>query len=80
MKTIRFKGHKNIVGSRVAQARIRAGLKQEDLAAKMQVLEVQMNQQAISKLENDDRIVTDYEVVCLSKALDVSPLWLLGVC
>lgn len=44
---------------------------QSDLAAKMQVLGVNIDQQMISKIENNTRIVTDYELVCFCLALNI---------
>ena len=35
----------------------------------MQVLGVNIDQQAISNIENNRRIVTDYELACFCKAL-----------
>ena len=45
----------------------------------MQSLNVNMDQQMISKIEKNNRIVTDYEVVCFAKALHVTVLYLLGI-
>lgn len=76
MKTIAFNGHKNIIHSRLVQERERLGLSQQNLAEKMQVFGVSIDQQAISKIELDKRIVTDYELICICKVLriDVSQL------
>lgn len=78
MKTIRFGAHKNIIFDRLAQARKEHGLSQGELAAKMQVLGVVIDQQAISKIEHDKRVVTDYELLCFCKALKIELAWLLG--
>ena len=37
-----------------------------------------MDQQMISKIENNMRIVTDYELACFCQILDVTPEELLG--
>ncbi|MEG2087570.1 MAG: helix-turn-helix transcriptional regulator [Angelakisella sp.] len=78
MKTIRFCGHKNIIHTRLIQAREAHLLSQQQLAAKLQLLEVSIDQQAISKIELDKRIVTDYELMCLCKVLHVKAAWLMG--
>ncbi|MFR1474376.1 MAG: hypothetical protein ACLSB9_00900 [Hydrogeniiclostridium mannosilyticum] len=36
------------------------------------MLGVNLDQQMISKIENNTRMVTDYELACFSMALDVS--------
>jgi len=71
---------RNIVGGRVAQARKAAkpAITQADLIARLQVLGAMMDQPALSKIESDQRPVTDIEVVALAKALKVSVAWLLG--
>lgn len=78
MKTIRFGEHKNIVHNRLAQLREERGLTQQELAVQLQVLGVNVDQQAISKIELDNRIVTDYELVCLCKVLKTDEVWLTG--
>lgn len=60
---------KNVVGKRLRQIRKRQKVTQLDLAARMQVLGVNIDQQAISNIENNKRIVTDYELACFCKAL-----------
>ena len=71
-------GNKNIVHKRLKVARKKARLSQDDLAAKMQTLNVNIDQQMISRIERNQRIVTDYEVVCFAKALKLNPIWLLS--
>lgn len=68
---------KNIVGSRVRQARKVARITQGDLVARLQVLDMRIDQSGLSKLENGQRPVTDAEVVALARALKVSVAWLL---
>lgn len=60
---------KNIIGQKLRQVRKKSKVTQEDLAARMQILGVNIDQQAISNIENNKRIVTDYELVCFCKAL-----------
>jgi len=71
---------RNIVGGRVSQARKAAkpAITQADLIARLQVLGVMMDQPALSKIESEQRPVTDIEVVAFAKALKVSVVWLLG--
>jgi len=69
-----------VVGPRLRQARklARPPLSQVDLAARLQVLGLKIDQSAISKIEQGSRPVLDVEVVALAKALKVSTAWLLG--
>jgi len=71
---------KNIVGSRVRQARRTAKprITQLDLVARLQLVGLSIDQSGLSKLENGRRPVTDIEVVALARALKVSVAWLLG--
>ena len=78
MKTIQFLNQKNIIHKRLLLARKKANLSQQQLAAKLQTMGVSIDQQAISKIEKNARIVTDYEVVCLCRALTIEESWLLG--
>ena len=70
---------KNIVGVRVREARkaTRPLITQTDLIARLQVLDMVIDQPGLSKIENGQRPVTDIEVVALAKALKVTEEWLL---
>ena len=76
MKKIQFDNQKNIIARQLKASRLRAGMSQEQLAAKMQLMGVNIDQQMISKIERNDRIVTDYELACFSIVLktDISLL------
>lgn len=69
-----------MVGARVRQARKLATprVSQVDLAARLQLMGLKIDQSAVSKIEQGYRPVLDLEVVALAKALKVSPSWLLG--
>jgi len=69
---------KNIVGSRVREARkaARPPITQTDLVARLQVLGMTIDQSALSKIEGGQRPVADIEVAALAKALKVSVSWL----
>ncbi|MCL2509011.1 MAG: helix-turn-helix domain-containing protein [Oscillospiraceae bacterium] len=77
MKKINFNDNKNIISKQLKLARINAGLTQSQLAAKMQVLNINIDQQMISKIENNMRIVTDYELVCFCEILGIDEKTLL---
>ena len=69
-------GKCNISGPNIRKYREEAGLSQEQLAAKLQLLGHNINQKAISRLETGDRVVPDFELVYFSEALDI-PLHIL---
>lgn len=71
MKKIQFGDNKNIIWQNLKLCRVKNGLTQTELAARMQTMGVNLDQQMISKIENNTRIVTDYELVCLAAALKV---------
>ena len=60
---------KNVIGTQLRKMRKKKKVTQLDLAARMQVLGVNIDQQSISNIERNRRIVTDYELVCFCKAL-----------
>ena len=70
MKQIQYYGNKNIISSRVRKLRNQKSLSQEQLAARMQTMNCNVDQQMISKIENNNRQVTDFELACLCKCLE----------
>ncbi len=72
MKKIQFMGQKNIISKQLKYYRQQKNITQEDLAARMQVLGVNIDQQMISKIEHNNRFVTDYELVSFCQILDIS--------
>lgn len=77
MKKIEFYNNKNIIHARLKQARKEKQLSQAQLAAKLQLYNINVDQQIISKIEKNERQVTDYELACICKCLNISPIWLL---
>lgn len=71
MKKIIFDNNKNIIWKNLKSIRKEKHLTQADLAAKMQTFNLNIDQQMISKIENNSRIVTDYELVHFCKILGV---------
>lgn len=79
MKTRKLSlGERNIVGARVTQARLRLGMKQVELLAKLQVEGISISVPALSLLEGQKRPVSDKELDALANILNVSVDWLLG--
>ncbi|WP_458125865.1 helix-turn-helix domain-containing protein [Paenibacillus sp. Z3-2] len=71
-------GDKNIIGSRVVVIRKSKGIKQREFLARLQTLGLDISQTSLSRLEGQYRLVQDYEVVMIAKALEVSVGYLLG--
>ena len=65
-------GTKNIVGQKVYDIRKKKNLKQKDFLAKLQTLGMDISATSLSRLEGQQRLVQDYEIVILAQALDVS--------
>lgn len=53
-------------------------ISQSNLAARLQTMNINIDQQMISKIEKNNRQVTDYELACICKCLSVTPNDLLG--
>lgn len=66
------------MGARVRQARKTAKppITQTDLVARLQLLDISIDQSGLSKIEGGQRPVLDIEVAALAKALKVSVAWL----
>ena len=71
-------GCRNIVGARVTQARLDAGMKQVELLAKLQTRGVEISVPALSLLEGQKRPVSDIELAALADIFGVTADWLLG--
>lgn len=72
MKIYKYGGGRcNASGPQIKALREAAGLSQEQLAAKIQLAGLNLNQKAISRIETGDRVVPDYELIFFSEVLDV---------
>ena len=78
MKKISFNNDKNVIHERLRYYRKLRGLSQEQVVAKMQTMNVNIDQQALSRIEKNCRIVTDYELACFCKVLNVTERELLA--
>jgi len=77
MKIYGINGKKNIAGVRIKTVREQLGWSQADLAAKLQLENIVIEQKAISRIERGERLITDYELQAIAKVLRVSVEWLL---
>jgi len=53
-------------------------MSQMDLLAKINLGGLEIAQSTLSKIEQGDRTVADYELLAISKAMNIDILWLLG--
>ena len=72
MNEIIFYGNKNVIYKNLRRFRKKRGLTQDQLAARMQVMNVNITQRLVSRIEHNERIVTDYELACFCRALGVT--------
>ena len=68
----------NITGNKIKAARISAGLSQQQLSNKLELMAVYICRGSISRIENGERTVTDIELDAISKTLNVSLNYLFG--
>lgn len=71
MKINKYNDFKNISGSIFGELRLKLNLSQQDLAEKLQLLSVQLTSKEISKIENDQRLVQNFELFAFAKVLGV---------
>ena len=64
--------HKNVVGPQVRKRRYSLGLKQADLAARLQILGWEVDRAGVSKIESQLIWVSDFQMMCLSEALAIA--------
>lgn len=79
MKIYFYEGKANLIGPRIKKARKVLHYSQEDLAIRMQLNNIEISQKVISRIEKQERFVTDYELLVFSHILHVSVGWLLGI-
>ena len=73
-----FHDNSNIVAEDLRRLRKEKGMSQEELAAQLQLMGVDIDQRLISKIERNERFVKDYELACLCRVLDVTERELLA--
>lgn len=78
MKKFQYEGKSNVSGDRIRELRLRARLSQSTLAAKMQTEGVIVEQDVISRIESGSRLVTDYELLALTRIFHTSADWIIG--
>ncbi len=78
MRRFQFEGKNNVSGDRIRELRLRARLSQAALAAKMQTEGAIIEQDSVSRIETGSRLVTDYELLVLTRIFNTTADWLIG--
>lgn len=78
MKRIIDSENINIIGEKIREARIKAGMSQKQLSEKLELMAVYTCRGSVSRIENGKRAVTDIEIDAISKVLNVSLDFLFG--
>ena len=68
----------NIIGPKIKEARVEAGMSQKELSEKLELMAVYTCWGSISRIENGKRAITDIEIDAISKILNVSLDFLFG--
>lgn len=68
----------NITGERIKEARIKAGMSQQQLSAKLELMAIYICRGSVSRIETGERAVTDIEIDAISKVLNVPLNYLFG--
>ena len=64
-------GTRNLIGQRIKTLRMKRGMSQAGLLSKLELSGHAMDQSRLSNIEGQRTIVTDYELVALSNALQI---------
>ena len=72
-------GRNNLCGEQVTRFRKTLHFSQRELADRLQLLGLDVDKNAIQRIEAGKRFVTDIELVILAKALNVTVYDLLGI-
>jgi transcriptional regulator with XRE-family HTH domain len=71
------RGH-NIIGRHIRQARLRIKpeMSQSDLAARLSVRGILLDRPTVTRIENGNRYLRDFEIRAIARVLRVSVAWL----
>lgn len=68
----KFNKNLNVLGYKIREYRIKNKLSQADLSAKLQLLGIDIPKNSIQRLECNNRIIKDYELIAIVKILNIS--------
>ena len=63
----------NRIGANIRDARLKAGLSQAQLSAKLELIPVYICRGFLSRIENGSRVLTDIEIEAIARVLQVTP-------
>lgn len=66
-----IKGRNNLCGEKIAALRMRMGISQRALADMLQIAGLDMNKNAVQRIEAGKRFVTDIELKVMSVVLEI---------
>lgn len=72
MKITKYNNFKNIFGHKLKELRKNSKMSQQDLAEKLQLEGIDLTCKEISKIENNNRLVQDFELFAFAKIFKVS--------
>ncbi len=72
MKINKYNEFRNISGSILKELRLKNNLSQQDLAEKLQLLGIELTTKEISKIENNNKLIKDFELFAFAKVFNVS--------
>jgi transcriptional regulator with XRE-family HTH domain len=78
LKLYRYKNRCNIAGIKIKAWRVKAGLSQEQLAARLQIEGLVITQKQVSRIETGERVLADFELLFFARALDTTTDYLLS--
>ena len=65
-------GLNNVCGKNIAKLRLALKISQRELADKMQLVGIDIDKNAIQRIESRKRFVTDIEIIAFAKVFNVS--------
>lgn len=72
MKITKYNEFRNISGNKLSKLRKENKMSQQDLAEKLQLEGIDLTAKEISKIENNKRLVQDFELFAFAKIFKVS--------
>lgn len=72
MKITKYNEFRNISGNKLSELRKANKMSQQELAEKLQLEGIDLTSKEISKIENNKRLVQDFELFAFAKIFEVS--------
>ena len=72
MKIVKYNDFRNVSGNKLKELRKELKMSQQDVARELQLLGIDLTCKEISKIENNKRLVQDFELFALAKIFKVS--------